>query len=405
VPPIAREDLLTVRPGPAHVQSARLEAVQTPVIPVVGRWIAESPGTISLGQGVVSYGPPAEAVEAARQFGSALSDHRYGPVEGLPALVDAIEEKLARENHIVTGGPSRVVVTAGGNLAFLNAILAVTDPGDEVILPVPYYFNHEMAVVIAGGRAVPVATLPDYQLDLQRIADAVTPRTRAIVTVSPNNPTGAVYPAESLRAVNALCAARGLFHVHDEAYEYFTYGAARHFSPGSIEGGSAHTISLYSLSKAYAMASWRMGYMVIPETLREAVSKIQDTALICPPAISQHAALAALRVGRAYTAAPLRELDALRQSIFAALADPGVPCEVTPVGGAFYYLVRVRSSIDPLALTERLIRAHGVAVIPGSAFGDSGCSLRISYGALDSETVSQGIGRLVHGLRVECGAV
>jgi aspartate/methionine/tyrosine aminotransferase len=386
-----------------HSQSSRLAAVQTPVIPVVGRWIAETPGTISLGQGVVSYGPPPEAIEAARRFGYALTDHRYGPVEGLPALVEAIEGKLAQENSIRVRGSSRVVVTAGGNLAFVNAILAVTDPGDEVILPAPYYFNHEMAIVIAGGRAVAVPTLRDYQLDVQAIADAITPRTRAVVTVSPNNPTGAMYSAESLRAVNALCGDRGLFHIHDEAYEYFTYDGVAHFSPGAIDGASAHTISLYSLSKAYGLASWRIGYMVIPETLWDAVNKIQDTLLICPPAVSQHAAIAALQIGRPYASAHLPELDGLRRLIFEALGAPDVPCDVPPAGGAFYYLVRVHSTLDPLVLTERLIRNHQVAVIPGSAFGDTaGCSIRISYGALRPESVTEGVGRLVSGLRAEC---
>jgi aspartate/methionine/tyrosine aminotransferase len=390
--------------GALHSQSSRLAAVQTPVIPVVGRWIAETPGTISLGQGVVSYGPPPEAIEAARRFGYALTDHRYGPVEGLPVLVEAIGEKLARENGIQVRGSSRIVVTAGGNLAFVNAILAVTDPGDEVILPAPYYFNHEMAIVIAGGRAVAVPTFRNYQLDVQAIADAITPRTRAVVTVSPNNPTGAVYSAESLRAVNTLCGDRGLFHIHDEAYEYFTYDGVTQYSPGAIDGASGHTISLYSLSKAYGLASWRIGYMVIPETLWDAVNKIQDTLLICPPAVSQHAAMAALQVGRPHTNAHLSELDGLRRLIFEALGAPDVPCDVPPAGGAFYYLVRVHSTLDPLALTERLIRNHHVAVIPGSAFGDTaGCSIRISYGALRPESVAEGVGRLVSGLRAECG--
>jgi aspartate/methionine/tyrosine aminotransferase len=370
---------------------------------VVGRWIAETPGTISLGQGVVSYGPPPEAVEAARRFGSTLADHRYGPVEGLPALVEAIDRKLARENGLHVDGSSRIVVTAGGNLAFVNAILAVTDPGDEVILPSPYYFNHDMAIAIAGGRAVPVPTLRDYQLDVQAIADAVTPRTRAVVTVSPNNPTGAVYSPEALRAVNALCGARGLFHVHDEAYEYFVYGSAAHCSPGAFAGAPGHTISLYSLSKAYGMASWRMGYMVVPVGLWDAINKIQDTLLICPPAVSQHAATAALLVGRAYAGTHLAELDGLRRLIFEALDDPAVPCDVPAADGAFYYLVRVHSTLDPLTLTERLIRRHQVAVIPGSAFGDAGCSIRISYGALRPESVAEGAGRLVRGLREECG--
>jgi aspartate/methionine/tyrosine aminotransferase len=383
-----------------HRQSRRLAAVQAPVIPIVGRWTAETPGTISLGQGVVSYEPPPEAVRAARQFGSTLSDHRYGPVEGLPELVEAIEDKLARENGIVVRPESRVLVTAGGNQAFLNAILAVTDPGDEVLLPAPYYFNHEMAVVIAGAQAVAVATRSDYQLDVAAIAKAITPRTRAIVTVSPNNPTGAVYPEDALRAVNGLCRDRGLFHIHDEAYEYFTYGNARHFSPGSVKDAARHTISLYSLSKAYGMASWRSGYMVIPEGLSEAVNKIQDTLLICPPAVSQHAALAALQVGRDYARTHLDRLDTMRRTIFDALNDPDVPCDVPSPDGAFYYLVRVHSTLDSMRLTERLIREHRVAAIPGSAFADaSPCSIRISYGALEPSSIIEGLRRLVGGLR------
>jgi aspartate/methionine/tyrosine aminotransferase len=386
--------------NPPHQQSRRLAAVQPPVIPIVGRWTAGTPGTISLGQGIVSYGPPPEVLEAVRRFGSSPSDHRYGPVEGLPELVDAIESKLARENGLAVRPSSRLVVTAGGNLAFVNAVLAITDPGDEVLLPVPYYFNHEMAIVIAGAVPIGVRCQGNYQLDVQAIADAVTPRTRAVVTVSPNNPTGAVYAEDSLRAVSALCAARGIFHIHDEAYEYFTYGGARHFSPGGIAGACDYTISLFSLSKAYGMASWRVGYMVIPESLWEAVNKIQDTLLICTPAVSQHAALAALAVGREYPRAHLPRLDAMRRHILDALSDETLPCDVPPVEGAFYYLVRVHTAIDSMTLVERLIKEHRVATVPGSAFADpNGCSIRVSYGALDSETMDEGLERLVAGLR------
>ena len=385
-------------------QSRRLAAVQAPVIPIVGRWTTETPGTISLGQGVVSYEPPREAIEAARRFGGSLADHRYGPVEGLPALVEAIEAKLARENHIVVRPECRVLVTAGGNQAFMNAVLAITDPDDEIILLVPYYFNHEMAIVMAGARAVAAQTTGDYQIDLQAIARAITPRTRAVVTVSPNNPTGAVYPRAALQAVNELCRDRGIFHIHDEAYEYFTYGDVDHFSPGSLPGAAAHTISLYSLSKAYGMASWRIGYMVIPDLLHEAVNKIQDTILICPPAISQHAAIAALEVGRAFAGAHVGRLDTMRRTIFEALSAPNVPCEVPSPDGAFYYLVRVHSTLDSMTLAERLIREHRVATIPGSAFADpSPCSVRISYGALDSESIIEGLHRLVGGLRALTG--
>jgi aspartate/methionine/tyrosine aminotransferase len=381
-------------------QSRRLAAVQTPVIPVVGRWIAETPGTISLGQGVVSYGPPDAALDALRSFPESELDHRYGAVEGEEALVTFLEQKLREENGIEVAGQSRIVVTAGGNLAFMNAVLAVTDPGDEVILPVPYYFNHEMAIDMAGAHVVRVPTRPDLQLDLDALAAAITPRTRAIVTVSPNNPTGAVYPETALRAVNRLCADRGIFHIHDEVYEYFTYEGTPHFSPGSVPGAAAHTISMYSLSKAYGLASWRMGYMVIPESLWEAVNKIQDTLLVCPPVVSQRVALAALRVGRTFAAGHLARLDQSRRLMREALLAPGVPCDVPPALGAFYYFIRVHTNRDAMTMTERLIREHRVAVIPGSAFGaTTGCYLRVSYGALEPSRAAEGISRLTEGLR------
>ena len=381
------------------MSSSRMRAVQAPIIPIVGRWTRETPGTISLGQGLVSYGPPVEALDAARAFGASLDDHRYGPVEGQPALVEAIEWKLLRENGIRTRPGARVVVTAGGNMAFFNAVLAVTDPGDEVIFPVPFYFNHEMATVMASARPVPVPTREGYQLDIDAIDGAITPRTRAVVTISPNNPSGAVYPEADLRAVNELCARRGIFHVNDEVYEYFTYDGARHFSPGSLPGAEAHTITLSSLSKAYGFAGWRIGYMVIPDALFDAVNKIQDTNLICPTTISQAAALAALGVGRAYCAPMIARLAEVRQLVLRELHRLGDVCEVPDAQGAFYLLLRVKTGLPVLTLVERLIREHRVAVIPGDAFGLEGPVVRVSYGALDSAAVEEGIGRLAEGLR------
>ena len=370
--------------------------VQTPVIPVVSRWIAETPGTISLGQGIVSWGPPPAAIDALHAFPAQPSDHRYGPVEGLPNLLDLIAAKLAAENGIAPHN-NRLVVTAGGNLAFMNAVLAVTSPGDEIILPVPYYFNHEMAIVMAGCTPVPVATDANYQLRLDALADAISPRTRAIVTVSPNNPSGAVYPEGDLRAVNALCRDRGLFHISDEVYEYFTYGNVSHFSPASIDGAAEWTISLYSLSKAYGMASWRVGYMVVPEGLWDAVNKIQDTLLVCPPHPSQVAAAAAMQAGRAWTAAHLPSLDRMRTRARETLATVA---DVPRADGAFYYLVKARTPLDSMTATERLIREHRVAVIPGSAFGvTDGCALRVSFGALEEATAGEGLERLATGLR------
>ncbi len=384
--------------------SHRLQAVQTPIIPVIAELIRATPGTISLGQGVVNYGPPAAA---SAQFGRFLSEpgnHKYQATSGLPDLVDALTRKLAAENGFEVGAThgNLLMVTAGGNQAFFNAALAILDPGDEVILPVPYYFNHEMAIVMANARPVLVATDENYQLDIESIRAAITPRTRAILTVSPNNPSGAVYPEAALRAVNALCAQHGLFHISDEAYEYFTYDGARHFSPASISGAAAHTISLYSMSKAYGFASWRIGWLVFPQSLEAAMRKIQDTVIICPPAVSQYAALGALQEGRAFVQDKVAKLAKTRESVkrdLQLLQAEGL-ADVPDAAGALYFLLRLKSSLTPFDYAKRLIEEHRVAVIPGDAFGlTQGCHLRVAYGALEAETAAEGVGRLVQGVR------
>jgi aspartate/methionine/tyrosine aminotransferase len=379
--------------------------VQSPIIPVVGELIRSHPGVISLGQGVVSYPPPRQAFDQIAEFLANPELHKYQAVYGVPQLLELIEAKLSVENGIDVKSGSRVVVTAGGNMAFVNALLAVADPGDEIILQAPYYFNHEMAITMANCAATLVPTDENYQLRPDLIAAAITYRTRAVVTISPNNPTGAVYGESSLREVNEICRARGVYHISDEAYEYFTYGDAKHFSPGSIEGSSGHTISLYSLSKAYGFASWRIGWMVIPVHLFESVNKIQDTILICPPVVSQFAAAGAMRVGAGYCRAQVEHLTSVREMVINELAALDDCVVVPPADGAFYFFLKLDTEMKPLALVERLIREHGVAAIPGDAFGmESGCYLRVAYGALRAETVAEGVGRLVRGIREILGS-
>jgi len=379
--------------------SLRMQSVQTPIIPVVGELIRSNPGTISLGQGVAYYGPPPEAIEAIKTFLADPENHKYKLVQGIPELLEAIEQKLEKENGISLNG-SRIVVTAGANMGFMNAVLAITDPGDEIILQLPYYFNHEMAVTIADCKAVCVPTDDDYQLQPEVIAAAITNRTRAVVTISPNNPTGAVYRESDLRQVNEICRKNGIYHISDEAYEYFTYDEARHFSPGSIDGAAEHTISLFSLSKAYGFASWRIGWMVIPERLFMPIRKIQDTILICPPVISQWAAIGAMKAGRSYCRQKLQMTTDIRRICLKKLAGIADQVTVPPADGAFYFLLRVHKNSDPMDLVRQLIERHKVAVIPGMTFGmQDKCYLRIAYGALHKDTTTAGIGRLVEGLK------
>jgi len=380
--------------------SRRMQSVQTPIIPVIGELIRANPGTISLGQGVAYYGPPAQVARSVETFFADPQNHKYKLVQGIPELLEAIESKLAAENGVRIGPDRRIVVTAGANMGFVNAVLAVTDPGDEIILNLPYYFNHEMAIAMADCRAVCVPTDENYQLQPRRIEKAITDRTRAVVTISPNNPTGTVYPEDALRQVNDICRRHGVYHISDEAYEYFVYDGARHFSPGAIEGSSEHTISLYSLSKAYGFASWRIGWMVIPERLFEPVRKIQDTILICAPVVSQWAALGAMGIGKSYCDEKLAETREIRAILLKELATIQDLVAIPRAEGAFYVLLRVRTDMAPMRLTQRLIEEHKVAVIPGETFGvRDECLLRVAYGALRKDTAAEGIGRLVRGLR------
>jgi aspartate/methionine/tyrosine aminotransferase len=261
-----------------------------------------------------------------------------------------------------------------------------------------------MAVTMLSCRPVLAPTRDDYQLDLAAISSCSSPRTRAIVTVSPNNPTGAVYSREALTQVNQLCRSRGLYHIHDEAYEYFVFDGAEHFSPASLADTADHTISLFSLSKAYGFASWRIGYMVMPAPLLTAVKKAQDTIVICPPVISQYAATGALEAGRDWCRERIARFDGVRAAVIEQLREIDHICAPPTSQGALYFLLRIDAPLDPLALAERLIREHGVAVIPGNTFGiEHGCYLRMSYAGLESDQVIEGSRRLVQGLRAIVG--
>lgn len=399
----SRRNLYPASSGINHervqTMAQRMQAVQDPVIPLIGSWIKQHPGTISLGQGVVHYGPPEQAREKLGEFWSNPSNHRYSPVSGLSALKERIRLKLLEENGIAAGPDLHIAVTAGANMGFLNALFAITDPGDEVVLFAPYYFNHEMAVAMLGCNPVCVPLDRTYQIDLDRLAGSLTPRTRAVVTVSPNNPAGAVYPPDTLVEINRLCRERGVYHINDEAYEYFVYDGLKHFSPGSLPEARSHTISIFSLSKSFGFAGWRIGYMAFPEHLALPIAKVQDTNIICPAVPSQFAALGALEAGAAYPKSYLDDFEDVRNMLIRSLSGHERVSVNTPQG-AFYTMVDVDTRQRPLEVIRYLIETHRVAAMPGEAFGiEEGCTLRVAFGALKKETLAEGIGRLAEGLR------
>ena len=389
----------------------RMEGVDTPIIPTIAAFVRNNPGTISLGQGVVNYGPPPQAIAALPSLMGDGSLHKYLGVSGHPGFIEAIHNKLAQENQIKLGTDAMVMVTAGSNMAFLNSVLAVADPGDEFILPMPFYFNQEMAIRMCGCIPVPVPTHADWSLDVAAMAAAITPRTRAILTVSPNNPTGAVYSEVSLRAVNALCAQHGIYHFSDEAYEYFTYEGAKHFSPASIPGAMKHTLSFYSMSKNYGMASWRVGYVVFPANLFDAMNKVQDTNLICAPMPSQLLALEAIKLGRNWVEPKVKALSEVRQTVYKTLEGLGDLVQFPQTQGAFYVLMKLpglAQGIQAIEFNRVMTEKFKVASIPGFAFGLTNTQeanyQRLSYGALEAASLAEGVQRYVAAVKDWYGA-
>jgi aspartate/methionine/tyrosine aminotransferase len=380
---------------PVLRQSIRVRSMQSAIMQELQSHF--TPSTLSLAQGVPFFPPPEEALSVLSQKIGEPQTHVYSPDAGLLEFREALSTKLRNENGISVG-PERIMVTSGANQGFMNAVLSITDPGDEIILLRPYYFNHEMALQMCGVTPVMVDLDEQFQPDLEAIRKAISERTRAIVTVSPNNPTGAVYKKERLRAVNTLCKDDGIYHISDEPYEYFTFGNDEHYSPGV--GGEDHTITLHSFSKSYGMPGWRIGYMSYPEELRENLLKIQDTLVICPSVVGQLMALECLKLGRSYVDRFLCVMREAREVMLNHLRELEGLISLPETSGGYYFYPKISSTSTGRELAIRLIRDHHVAVVPGEPFGSiEACHLRLSYGNVTPDQAEEGMKRFSKGVR------
>jgi aspartate/methionine/tyrosine aminotransferase len=402
--------------GCAPAPATRLAAVLDPVIPRLGELLRLRPDALSLAQGMVNWGPPEAVRQAVREaLETPAGDlDRYGATWGEPELLDSVARTFTGTHGLALEG-ALLLTTTGSNMAFAALAQVICDPGSEVILPLPAYFNHVMAVQLAGGVPVGVEAgpLPDPEV----LAAAITPRSRAIVTISPNNPSGVVIPEALLRAINTLCAERGLLHISDEAYGPFVHGTVASFSPGSLSGAAAHTATLHSLSKTHGMAGWRMGFAAVPEGLGPALAKVLDTVQISPTRISQRAATAALRTDPAWVRERVARLAPRREVVLAAVErwrrEDDLPVRLwAQPDGAFYALLVVESggtrgaaAGEPLTsdgLMEELVLRDGVATVSGRGFGlavPGAAVLRLSYGMLEGPDLEEALERLGDGLR------
>jgi len=357
----------------------------------------EGADVINLGQGASGFPPVATAMEAARQALEEPSTHVYSADAGLLPLRQVLSEWLSEIHGLAADPETEIVITAGGNQAFALALLTLLEPGDKVLLPSPFYFNHEMSIRIVGAVPVEVSLREStgFQLTLADLEPHLKTQPRAVVVVSPNNPTGAVYDLEELERITRALAARGIAIIFDETYQAFLYDGAQHLSPGSIPEARSHVITVGSFSKTFSLAGWRVGYLLAePDFVQQAI-KVQDSMLVCAPVISQRAALGALKTPREELARRRVILSERRQLVAQSVAEiPGLHWH--PTGGAYYAFVRVEGCTDAAALAWDLLERADLAVVPGSIFGRNGEGfLRLSYGSVEEPQLKEACARLV----------
>ena len=365
---------------------------------------------IGFGAGEPDFPTPAHVVEAAIAACRDPRAHHYTPTPGLPELREAIARKTLRDSgYEVTA--QQVIVTNGGKQAVANAFTVLCDPGDEVLVCAPYWTTYPESVAIAGGVPVFVLAGADqgFRVTVEQLDAATTPRTKALLFVSPSNPTGAVYPKEEVEEIGRWAAARGLWVVTDEIYEHLVYGDAVHHSmPVLVPELADRCIVVNGVAKTYAMTGWRVGWMIGPEDAVAAASNVQSHETSNVANVSQFAALAAVAGDLEAVAEMRRTFDRRRRTMVEMLrAIPGVVCE-EPMG-AFYAFPNVeallgrevggRRPATSEELAEVCIDVAKVALVPGEAFGAPGY-LRLSYAVAD-EPMEEGVRRLAELL---CGA-
>ena len=371
---------------------ARAKALKAAGEPVIG-----------FGAGEPDFPTPAHVVDAAVEAARDPKNHRYTPAAGLPELKEAIAAKTRRDSKVQVS-PSQVLVTNGGKHAVYNTFEALLNPGDEVLLPAPYWTTYPEPIALAGGVSVvlPTDVSSGFRVTVEQLEAARTPNTKAVVFVSPSNPTGAVYPPEEVRAIGEWALEHGIWVITDEIYEHLTFGDNVFTSILAEVPGLADTcVILNGVAKTYAMTGWRVGWMIGPADLIKAATNLQSHSTSNVANVSQRAAIAALE-GGLDCVDEMRTAFARRATLIHGLlnAIPGVDCMVPQ--GAFYafpsmegLLGRTFGGVTPTTtseLCEVILDQAKVALVPGEAFDAPGY-VRISFAVSDAD-ITEGIGRI-----------
>ncbi|MEB3294537.1 MAG: pyridoxal phosphate-dependent aminotransferase [Synechococcales bacterium] len=327
---------------------------------------------------------------------------RYGPAAGEPGLREAIARKLRQDNQLGYQAEN-ILVTNGGKHSLYNVMMALIDPGDEVIIPAPFWVSYPEMVKLAGGNPVilPTTAATGYKITAEQLRAAITPKTKLLVLNSPSNPTGMVYSPEEIQAIAAVIVEKDILVVSDEIYEKLLYDGAVHQSIGSVSSAVfERTIISHGFAKAYAMTGWRIGYVAAPLPLIKAVNTLQShsTSNVCT--FAQYGAIAALEAPQDCVE-QMRQAFAQRRQLMYDLVNqiPGLSC-VKP-DGAFYMFINISQlGLSSLDFCDKLLTKHQVAVIPGIAFGDDG-HIRASY-ATSEALIEKGMQRIAEFVQ-SCG--
>jgi aspartate aminotransferase len=384
--------ILQMEESPTMAVDAKAKALKAAGEPVIG-----------FGAGEPDFPTPAHIVAAAQEAAADPATHRYTPAAGLPA----VREAIAASTSATTGldvDPSEVLVTNGGKHALYTVFMSLVDPGDEVLIPAPYWVSYPEQVKLAGGVPITVPTGKEsgFRASVEQLEAHRTERTKALVFVSPSNPTGAVYPAEEIAAIGAWATEHGIWVITDEIYQHLVYGDTTFTSLLEVAPEARErTVIVNGVAKSYAMTGWRVGWAVAPADLTKGMATLQSQLTSNVANVAQRAALAALTGDQAVVEEMRLAFDRRRRLAVDHLrAIDGV--EVVEPGGAFYVFPSVEAVVgrevagqrigSSLDLAAVLLEEAKVAVVPGEAFGAPGY-LRLSY-ALGDDDLVEGIARI-----------
>jgi len=380
------ERALSIQPSPTLAVDAKAKALK-----------ADGHDVCGFGAGEPDFDTPEFIKEACIQ---AIHDGKtkYAPAPGLPELREALAEKYTTDNGFSTCDPSQVVVSPGGKYSCHLAIQAVCNPGDEVLIPAPYWVSYPEMVRLAGGvpKILPTTLENGFRLDPDALRDALTEKTKLLILNSPSNPTGAVYPPDLIRRIMDICLEHGILVLSDEIYEYLLYDDSEHLSPASIsEEAAKGVITVGGFSKTFSMTGWRLGTLVADAPIAKAVSSLQSQTTSNATTFAQYGALAAMRnwkLAMREVSEMLEVFDRRRLKLLEGLnAINGIDCIRST--GAFYLFPDIGSlGVSPLRFADDLLEKKKVAVVAGEGFGSDSC-IRLSYATSD-DVLDKGLQRI-----------